>query len=188
VRRTDEYARMVQSGSMRLVIYVAAFGLSACTSSSAPPTPPSLATTAPTKTSSSSSSAIDDRAAIDGPVIRQTSGAFSEIELDAPVAGTLELDGTCLYIVSAFGESRYPLVWPVGTRWDEATTSVITPLGPPLPIGAEVLGAGGFYSIAEITGLVGSVAGSLASACSQERPGEVAIVNNQPDAISLAPP
>lgn len=54
------------------------------------------------------------------------------------------LDGACLYLSREPEGERYPVLWPAGTDWDAPTKSVISPTGDRMPIGSEVMGAGGY--------------------------------------------
>jgi len=83
--------------------------------------------------------------AIDGPVMRYPHPSDDTEQLAAPVSGVLQLEGQCLYVVSDEAGERYPIVWPAGTRWDEANTSVVSPTGQLMPIGSEVSGGGGYF-------------------------------------------
>ena len=52
----------------------------------------------------------------------------------------LELEGACLYVhLDEVGE-RYPVLWPLGTRWDGDAQTVVTPEGEALSMGEEVYG------------------------------------------------
>ncbi|WP_432573482.1 hypothetical protein [Kineococcus sp. SYSU DK005] len=63
--------------------------------------------------------------------------AHSHHSTAALVGGTLTHDGHCLTLDAAL-----PAVWPVGTTWDEQTSSVVLPEGTSTPVGT-VLSAGG---------------------------------------------
>ncbi|WP_432548394.1 hypothetical protein [Kineococcus sp. SYSU DK004] len=56
--------------------------------------------------------------------------------MSALVGGALAYDGSCLSL------DALPVLWPVGTTWDERTSSVVLPDGTSAPAGT-VLSAGG---------------------------------------------
>ena len=124
--------------------------------------------------------------AIDGPVMRYPHRSDDTEQLAALVSGVLQLEGPCLYVVSDEAGERYPIVWPAGTRWDEANTSVISPTGELMPIGGEVSGGGGYFHVAEVEKLVSPEAASLASNCADNQYGEIAMVNNLDTGIGPA--
>ena len=124
--------------------------------------------------------------AVDGPVMRYPTPPSDDDGMAAEVRGMLQLDGECLYIYLDEAGERYPVLWPIGTRWDEQNQAVIPPAGSPMPVGSDVYGSGGYLSAADIERLAGSDAAALASSCVDNKYGEIAVVNNQPDAIALA--
>jgi hypothetical protein len=103
--------------------------------------------------------------------------------MSAEIRGVLELDGDCLYIALDEVGERYPILWPSGTEWDAEGRSVVTPRGESLPVGAEVLGGGGYLSIDDVERLAGSDAADVARGCVGDAFGEIAIVNNRDSAI-----
>ena len=126
--------------------------------------------------------------AIDGPVIRYPQRSDDPEQLAALVRGTLQLEGPCLYVFSHEAGERYPVVWPAGTRWDEASKSVVSTAGELMAIGGEVSGGGGYFYVADVEHLVGPEAASLASKCVDNRYGEIAMVNNLDTGIGPAKP
>ena len=126
--------------------------------------------------------------AIEGPVIRYPQRSDDTEQLAALVSGMLQLEGSCLYVFSAEAGERYPVVWPAGTRWDEASKSVVSPTGEWMAIGGEVSGGGGYFYVPDVEHLVGPEAAALASKCVDNRYGEIAIVNNLDTGIGPAKP
>ncbi len=94
---------------------------------SSPPAPP---TSAPG----------DGAAAIDGPLLRSP---FDDGDaMDALISGTLTLDRDCLLLGG--DDSPVPVVWPAETRWEPDPPSVLLGDGQHLPLGADVIGGGGY--------------------------------------------
>jgi hypothetical protein len=142
-----------------------------------------------TSTSAEQWSAVFDVAqgsTVDGPVIRYPHHSDDTEQLDALVSGVLQLEGPCLYVFSDPSSERYPIVWPAGTHWDEASTSVVSATGELMPIGGEVSGGGGYFYVADVEHLVGSDAAVLVSQCIDNQYGEIAMVNNMDTGIGPA--
>lgn len=76
----------------------------------------------------------------EGPLLRHATSNVSG-GVDAEIAGTLELEGECLYLRSADHDERYPIVWPNSTRWDSAGEVVILPDGGEVSMAEAVSGA-----------------------------------------------
>ncbi len=56
------------------------------------------------------------------------------------------LDGDCLYLERAGDPSiRYPVVWPLGTAWQEDPAGVVLPNGDVALLGQVVNGGGGYH-------------------------------------------
>lgn len=113
---------------------------------------------------------------VDGPVM--FAGPGDGDRMDAVVAGTLDLEGECLLVVSA--DARYPILWPYGTRWDADAGAVETPGGTRIRLLDTFAAGGGFAAD------VGAVAGDPAvldrAAHCREVAGatDVAIVQGEP--------
>lgn len=126
----------------------------------------------------------DGRAAagLDGPVMRHVEPSSSESE-DALISGVIEIEGDCLYL--AFDEvgERYPVVWPASTAWDSNTGRVLLANGESVGEGDTVNGGGGYYYVGNVEAIAGSTAADRAGECVDNPFGEIAVVNNQPDAI-----
>jgi len=121
----------------------------------------------------------------DGPVVKYSQPAPSQtIAMAAEVAGVLTLDGDCLYIER--DTKRYPMVWPYGTTWDAGSTTVMLPSGESIPLGAHLIGGGGYLHEVNLRDYVGDQAATIALDCADDATGEVAVVNNYDDAIGLA--
>ncbi len=122
---------------------------------------------------------------LDGPVMRYPVPSNDEVGMAAEIRGVLQLEGQCLYVADTTGSGqRYPILWPAGTTWDVENQSVITPGGKPIPVGVRVLGAGGYLGVSNIERLTDSAASDLARRCVANTYDEIAVVNNQPDAIA----
>ena len=120
-----------------------------------------------------------------GPLMRYPNPApVDEPGMAAQIRGVLQHEGDCLYIQDTGSGERYPILWPAGTGWAAYNASVIPPGGEPIPVGAEVLGAGGFLNVSSIETLADSDAYQRALECVDNTYDEVAVVNNQPDAIA----
>lgn len=110
---------------------------------------------------------------VDGPVVdgdRRTSGE------DATVVGEVLVEGECLYLVQ--GETRYPVIWPHGTRWDATESAVALPGGTLAYQGDEVSGGGGYHheeNLAEYTSQEGV---ELIMSCVDNDWGEIAVFNS----------
>ena len=61
---------------------------------------------------------------------------------------------------------------------------MIPPGGKPIPVGAKVDGGGGFLNVSNIERLADAAAYQRALECVDNIYDEVAVVNNQPDAIA----
>jgi hypothetical protein len=120
---------------------------------------------------------------LDGPVVRHRQPIAIGGE-DAALGGTLVLDGDCLYLGSPDGVGdRYPVVWPSQTTWDAERQSVVLPSGHAVATGESVSGGGGFHGLESVRASSGEEAEALVSDCLDNTIGEIAIINNFPDAI-----
>jgi hypothetical protein len=127
-------------------------------------------------------------AGVDGPVMRYTDRSGSGGGMDTEITGILELAGDCLYVASSDVQERYPVLWPYGTRWDADATAVVTPAGAAMPVGTEIWGGGGYLRLEDVARSGGAAAADLAARCLDNTYGEIAVVNNQSDAIGPASP
>jgi hypothetical protein len=146
--------------------------------------PPSVLPTATT------SPATEDQAAespIDGLVIRYPVSSNSDYGMAAEIRGVLVRDGQCLYVEETGIGERFPILWPAGTTWEESTQSVMPPSGPPIPVGANVRGSGGYLKVSEVERLASPEASVAAGSCVDNQHGEIAVVNNQNSAIAADP-
>lgn len=120
-----------------------------------------------------------------GPVMRYPNPApVDEPGMAALIRGVLQQEGDCLYVEGDDSGERYPILWPAGTTWDAENTSVIPPGGKPIPVGAKADGGGGFLNVSMIETLADSAAYQRALECVDNTYDEIAVVNNQPDAIA----
>jgi hypothetical protein len=107
----------------------------------------SSASTAQTTTGSESSATTsitpDFPGGIDGPVMFAP-GPPMEGGQDALIEGVLVRDGDCLFVGDRAPGTRYAILWPFGTAWDDDAQEVIAPDGTRIPLGS-ILSAGGGY-------------------------------------------
>ncbi|MEQ8717892.1 MAG: hypothetical protein RIE08_09800 [Acidimicrobiales bacterium] len=102
----------------------------------------------------------------------------------AEIRGVLEIEGACLYVALEEIGERYPVVWPSSTSWDGDSQRVILASGQTLEAGDSIYGGGGYHSVEDVHRLAGEAAADLAERCVDNQYGEIAIVNNQSDAIA----
>jgi hypothetical protein len=95
--------------------------------------------------------------------------------------GVLQLDGNCLYLVEDAIQSRFPILWPAGTSWDETNKSVVSPDGEVMPMGIAVEGRGGYFYLSDVNLLAGPAAWNLSVTCVEN--GQIAVAENRPTAI-----
>lgn len=144
----------------------------ACGSSESADSPQVIAT---------SSTTAEQARAIDGPVMRYPDASSTSGKVPNLLQGVLQLDGDCLYLVQAGIESRFPILWPAGTRWDEPNQSVVSPAGDVMRIGGAVEGRGGYFYLSDIDLLAGPAAWNLSVGCVEN--GQIVVVENRPEAI-----
>lgn len=101
----------------------------------------------------------------------------------AEVQGVLVLEDDCLYVDD--GSSRFPIVWPNGTLWDDEAQSVLLNDGQTVAIGQSLLGGGGYPSVDIIEDLVGQEAAALAIECLDNESSEFAMLNNTSDPLEI---
>ena len=145
---------------MRRVAFAVLFVVAACGSSGPSAAPQSIAT---------STTTAEEARAIDGPVMRYPETSSTSGKLATLLQGVLQLDGDCLYLVQTGIESRFPILWPAGTRWDGANQSVVSPAGDIMRMGNQVEGRGGYYYLSDVDLLAGLAARNLAAKCVEEQ-------------------
>ena len=160
--------RSIRPIALCALLFVAA----SCGNSESTGTPQGIAT---------SSTTADDKRAIDGPVMRYQDESSTSGKVPNLVQGVLQLDGNCLYLVQAGLESRFPILWPAGTRWDEANQSVVSPVGEVMRMGGAVEGRGGYFYLSDVNLLAGPAAWNLSVTCVEN--GQIVVVENKPTAI-----
>ncbi|MEM9132665.1 MAG: hypothetical protein AAGA59_09975 [Actinomycetota bacterium] len=111
------------------------------------------------------------------------SGGFSGDGDDAEVVGVVEIEGECLYLVSDEVGERYPVVWPASTSYDGSEGAILLPNGDSVAHGDTVRGGGGYRYVDDVRQTSGDAAAELVSGCLDNTYGEIAVVNNQADAI-----
>ena len=169
------------SACVRSVVLLAVVALVSCGD-------PATSNTADEQTSPAASSNVGVvQSAVAGPVMRYPRRSNDKMGMAALIRGVLQLEGLCLYIaaINVVGE-RYPVLWPGGTTWDEQNSSVIPPVGGPIPMGSRVEGGGGFLYVSDVERLAGPDASARASSCVDNTYGEIAVFNNQDAAAALA--
>jgi hypothetical protein len=117
------------------------------------------------------------RGGVDGPVI--SSGFLNSGDgEDAQIFGTVAIEGPCLYLESPEDRTiRYPVVWPMGTKWQSDPPAVILPGGDEALVGMTVSGGGGYHQPERVSDLAGSAGAGLAEQCALDPYREVAIFN-----------
>ncbi len=130
-----------------------------------------------------SSTTAEEALAIDGPVMRYPHASSPSGNLETLLAGVLQLEGGCLYLVQDSIGQRYPILWPAGTQWDGQNQSVVSPVGETMPMGGPVTGRGGYFYLSDIHLLGGAAASNLAAQCLGNTSGQVAVVKNSEAAI-----
>ncbi len=80
---------------------------------------------------------------VDGPVVANST--HSDSSMAAYVGGTLTYDGTCLTL------DDEPVLWPVGTTWDEQASTLLLPEGDTITAGSALYGGGGHTPLADDT-------------------------------------
>lgn len=78
------------------------------------------------------------------------SGPLTEDGQDAGIAGVLVREGECLFVDAGEAGGRFVVLWPFGTRWDEAAQAVVTSSGDTIPVGSVVSARGGYPSVAGV--------------------------------------
>lgn len=122
---------------------------------------------------------------VDGPVVRHVQPYWDEAMLEE-VAGVLVLEDDCLWLDRPEWKQRYPVVWPAATVWDSENRTVVTPAGEALRIGEPVIGGGGYNDVRSVEFFAGTEARQLVEGCVDDTADQVAIVNNQANAIKAS--
>jgi hypothetical protein len=110
---------------------------------------------------------------VDGPVLTSPRPSLSGGAMAAIVAGMVAYDNGCLYLVQA--NSRYPVVWPHGARWQADPPAVILQ-GQTIEPGMYVSGGGGYLYRDMIEEIAGSQVADAAERCVGPT-GEIAFFN-----------
>lgn len=110
---------------------------------------------------------------VDGPVV---AGKRLSFGTDTIVAGTIAIEGDCLYLLQT-GIGRYPVIWPPGTSWDGDKSAVVLPDGTPVGRGEHVEGTGGYHTdnLSTYTSPQGV---ERVTSCVDNEYGEVAVFNS----------
>lgn len=96
------------------------------------------------------STVVDDfSGGVDGPVMF-VSGPPTEGGDGAAIEGTLTRDGDCLFVGDEVPGSRFAVLWPFGTSWDDQSDEVVLLDGTRIPIGATLFAGGGFPSADDV--------------------------------------
>ena len=134
-----------------------------------------------------SSTTAEEALALDGPVMRFLQTTSPSGNVDTLVDGVLQLEGDCLFLTQEALAQRFPVLWPAGTRWDATNQSVVSPAGAVMPIGAAVLGRGGYFYLSDVQLLGGTAASNLAASCVDNAYNQVVVVKNTDTAIGPKP-
>lgn len=98
--------------------------------------------------SDTQSTVVDDLSGgVDGPVMF-VPGPPPKGGQDAAIEGTLTRDGDCLFVGDEAPGSRFAVLWPFGTSWDDQSEEVVLFDGTRIALGAT-LSAGGGYPYAD---------------------------------------
>ncbi len=160
-------------GSIRpIAVCALLFVATACGSSESTDAPQAIPT---------SSTTAEDLRATDGPVMRYPDVSSTSGKVPNLLQGVLQLDGNCLYLVQAGIETRFPVLWPAGTRWDQANQSVVSPVGEVMRMGGAVEGRGGYFYLSDVNLLAGPAAWNLSVTCVEN--GQIVVVENVATAI-----
>lgn len=90
------------------------------------------------------STVVDDfSGGVDGPVMF-VAGPPTEGGDDAAIEGPLTRDGDCLFVGDDAPGSRYAVLWPFGTSWDDQSEEVVLFDGTRIALGATLSAGGGF--------------------------------------------
>lgn len=65
---------------------------------------------------------------------------------DAMIEGVLTRDGDCLFVGDGAPGTRFAVLWPYGTSWDEGAQEVVAADGTRIPLGATLSAGGGYGS------------------------------------------
>jgi hypothetical protein len=120
---------------------------------------------------------------VDGPVMRYPDSYGSGDGMDALVSGVLVVEADCLRIARNGEGDGYPVLWPMGTTWDDDAQAVVTPAGETLSVGDEVAGGGGYLNLGYIERVAGAEAAALARKCLNDMTGQIAVFNNFDSAV-----
>lgn len=112
---------------------------------------------------------------VDGPVVEgnRTSGGQ-----DAEVFGEVVIEGECIYLYQSEVDTRYPVIWPHGTRWDPDQSVVVLPGRTLAGDGDEVYGGGGYHQVDALSDATTEEGVARVTACVDNEFGEVAVFNS----------
>lgn len=82
---------------------------------------------------------------VDGPVMF-VPGPPADGGEDAWIEGVLVRDGDCLLVGDGAPGTRFAVLWPFGTSWDEGAQEVVAADGSRIPLGATLSAGGGYGS------------------------------------------
>lgn len=89
--------------------------------------------------------APDFAGGVDGPVMF-VPGPPTDGGEDALIEGVLVRDGDCLFVGDGAPGTRFAVLWPFGTAWDEDAQEVVTADGTRIPLGSTLSAGGGYGS------------------------------------------
>jgi hypothetical protein len=112
---------------------------------------------------------------VDGPVVEGNRRSGGE---EAEVFGQVVIEDECIYLDVSEVDTRYPVIWPHGTRWDSIGLAVVLPDGTHVIEGVEVYGGGGYHHLDRLNDDTTSEGVALLSSCVDNEYGEIAVFNS----------
>lgn len=112
---------------------------------------------------------------VDGPVVEGNRRSGGET---AEVFGQVVIEGNCIYLSQSETDTRYPVVWPHGTKWDANRSAVVLPGGASARDGMAVYGGGGYHHMDSLADVTTGDGVARVSNCVDNEFGEVAVFNS----------
>lgn len=112
---------------------------------------------------------------VDGPVVEGNRRSGGQ---DAEVFGEVVIERDCIYLYQSEVDTRYPVVWPHGTKWDPGQSVVVLPDRSLVGDGVEVYGGGGYHHVDALGDATTEEGVAEVTACVDNEFGEVAVFNS----------
>jgi hypothetical protein len=112
---------------------------------------------------------------LDGPVVEGNRRSGGQ---DAEVFGEVVIEGDCIYLYQSEVDTRYPVIWPHGTKWDSDQSVVVLPDLTLAGDGVEVYGGGGYHHVDGLSDATTEEGVARVTACVDNEFGEVAVFNS----------